>query len=53
MKYTYAEIDDIATDIAVTRGTQERRDAIKKLIAELQEEPAKVISSNLTLLGKL
>lgn len=53
MKYTETEIDDIATDIAVMRGSQERRDAIKKLIADLQTEPANIFSSNAVLADSL
>ena len=38
MKYTQTDIDHIATDIAVMRGRSQRRDAIKKLINELQDD---------------
>lgn len=46
---TQTEINEIAIEIAVTRGWQERRDAIKKLITDLQEEQAKVSPSNAVL----
>lgn len=53
MKYTETEIDNIATDIAITRGMQERRDAIKKLITDLQTEPVNIFSSNALLSDEL
>ena len=53
MRYNQTEIDNIATDIAVMRGSQERRDAIKKLIADLQAEPANIFSSNALLSDEL